>query len=193
MSDDTRHNEEDDGIFGSTNSWSDDKQQNVREKVDVDGIGKQVETNYDDEEDDSFGKGGNGNGNGKGISRDGSVDQEDWLGTGLLESKMSMGGNSNGNSNGNSYGSAGSLQRNNSMHRTQSALLEVNSFLREKADDYEQSFVSTFNKKNAGKPPVSRQPYSLSRNGEEEEEDESNPFASDNPFASSSDMFETSF
>ena len=168
-------------IFGASGSWGERNKQQ-RQAADVEGIGQRVESNYnDDDANDSATRP-----NGGQMGRDDSVDQGDWLGSGLLESKMSMGGGGSDASPGtgtNMSGSFESLHRNNSMHRALSMNRDVEDFIRERAEDFEQSFVSTFRKKDEramGTPPVSRQPPRRKGSDEEEEdntEDGVNPFA----------------
>jgi hypothetical protein len=150
-------------IFGS-GRWQDggDGSSSMKHQ-DVDDIGLRVESNYDDDE---------------------QQQESAWLGTGLLESKDSL-----GNMSSNDDLATKSLVRAKSIAMNN----DIQSFCREKADDYEQAFSETFNPKMLGTPPTKT---ITTRGGffEESDDDDNNPFGSgNNPFASSSDMFDKTF
>jgi hypothetical protein len=157
-------------IFGDSGHWGGEKNRGRRQRgvnEDEEYGGRNVETNYDDyDDDDSFGNGNGGN----------------FLGTGLLESKSSLVSIGGG-------GGESSLSRVASMRKTVAMNNDVESYLRTRAEDYDQMMSNTFNQKTSmGTPPVSR----LSDDGDENGD---SPFSSSssNPFASSSDMFDKSF
>ena len=182
-------------IFGDSGNWGGEKNRGRRQKTGVesddddDGYGgvRNVETNYDDEfdEGDSWGSGGGGGGGGGG---------ENFLGTGLLESKsslVSMGGGSGGEI-------TSSLSRVASIKKFSAMNNDVETYIQTRAEDYEQMMSNTFNQTTSmGTPPVSRPPKDNDDDGDSDSGGDGgdNPFgsSSSNPFASSSDMFDKTF
>jgi hypothetical protein len=166
-------NGEGDDIFGS-GSWGTNRSGRSggsgggHKTDDVEAIGLRVNSNYDDDGEDSLDK------------ERASLGESAWLGTGLLESKTSM------------TSDVALLVRQKSIAMNNN----VQSYLNEKADNFERTFSETFRKdddKTMGTPPVSR-PKGKGGFFEESDEEDDNPFGSgNNPFASSSDMFDKTF
>ena len=159
-----------------------------------------TETNYDDEEfddGDSWGSRGSRGGGGGG----GGGGGENFLGTGLLESKssmVSMGGSGGGGGSGGEIFSS-SLSRVASIKKFSAMNNDVETYIQTRAEDYEQMMSNTFNQKTSmGTPPVSRPPKDDdddNDSGDGGGDGGDNPFgsSSSNPFASSSDMFDKTF